>query len=407
MAASIPTTARRKPLGPGPRPLLTAALALLLAACSGGGEFVMPPAEVSAAPVLVRSVAQWDEFTGRIEAIEQAEIRPQVAGTITAVHFREGALLRRGQLLFEIDDRPYRAALDVARADLARAEARQRLARSELARSRSLLAENAVSAGEVEARENEAGQAEADTLAARARVAQAELELSFTRISAPIDGRAGAILLRTGNLVGVGEPVLTRVVSKDPVHVSFRSDERAYLRYQAMAREGERPSSRDAANPVRVALANEQGFPHEGRMVFVDNIVDPATGTILARAELANPDGRFTPGLFARVRLLGSGEREAVLIHPQAVLTDQDRRYVFVLGEGPEGGNVALRRDVVLGPQIDGLVVVEQGLAAGDRVVVNGMRRIFFPGAPVLAREVAMDAPDAASGSDSRRPDEG
>jgi len=407
MAAPPPVDSRRKPPSRLRRPLLIAVLALLLAACSGGGEMVLPPAEVSAAPVLVRSVAQWDEFTGRIEAIERAEIRPRVAGTITAVHFREGAAVRRGELLFEIDDRPYQAALASARADLARAEARQTLARSELARSTSLLAENAVSVGEVEARQNEAQQAEADTLAARARLAQAELELSFTRITAPIDGRAGAILLRAGNLVGVGEPALTTVVSNDPVHVSFRSDERAYLRYQAMAREGERPSSRDAANPVRVALANEQGFPHEGRMVFVDNAVDPATGTILARAELANPDGRFTPGLFARVRLLGSGEREAVLIHPQAVLTDQDRRYVFVLGEGPEGGSVALRRDVVLGPQIDGLVVVEQGLAAGDRVVVHGTRRIFFPGAPVVAREVVMDAPDARIEADANTADEG
>lgn len=389
------------------RPVLATALALLLAACSGGGEIVLPPAEVSVAPVIVRTVAPWDEFTGRIEAIERAEIRPRVAGTITAVHFREGAAVRRGEPLFQIDDRPYQATLASARADLARAEARQTLARSELARSTSLLAENAVSAGEVEARQNEAQQAEADTLAARARLTQAELELSFTRITAPIDGRAGAILLRAGNLVGVGEPLLTTVVSTDPVHVSFRSDERAYLRHQAMAREGEGSSSREADNPVWVALANEAGFPHQGRMVFVDNTIDPATGTILARAELANPEGRFTPGLFARVRLLGSGEREAVLIHPQAVLTDQDRRYVFVLGDGADGGNVALRRDVVLGPEIDGLVVVEQGLAAGDRVVVHGTRRIFFPGAPVTPHEVAMDAPNAPAATEAHTVAEG
>lgn len=367
----------------------------------------MPPAEVSAAPVLVRTVAEWDEFTGRIEAIERAEIRPRVAGTIVDVAFREGAMVRKGELLFRIDDRPYRAAVASAQADLARADARLALARSELARSNSLLAEKAVSAGEVEGRQNETRQAEADVLAARARLQQAELELSFTRIEAPIQGRVGAASLRVGNLVGVGEPLLTTVVSTDPVHVSFRGDERAYLRYQALAREGSRPSSRDAANPVRVALANEPGFPHEGRMVFVDNAVDPATGTILARAELANPDGLFTPGLFARVRLLGSGEREAVLIHPQAVMTDQDRRYVFVLATDEAGGSIALRRDVVLGPDIDGLLVVEQGLAAGDRVVVNGMRRIFFPGAPVQAALVTMEAPAAAADSAGNAADEG
>lgn len=387
--------------------LLIAPLVLVLAACGGSGEMAMPPAEVSAAPVLVRTVAEWDEFTGRIEAIERAEIRPRVAGTIVDVAFREGAMVRKGELLFRIDDRPYRAAVASAQADLARADARLALARSELARSNSLLAEKAVSAGEVEGRQNETRQAEADVLAARARLQQAELELSFTRIEAPIQGRVGAASLRVGNLVGVGEPLLTTVVSTDPVHVSFRGDERAYLRYQALAREGSRPSSRDAANPVRVALANEPGFPHEGRMVFVDNAVDPATGTILARAELANPDGLFTPGLFARVRLLGSGEREAVLIHPQAVMTDQDRRYVFVLATDEAGGSIALRRDVVLGPDIDGLLVVEQGLAAGDRVVVNGMRRIFFPGAPVQAALVTMEAPAAAADSAGNAADEG
>jgi multidrug efflux system membrane fusion protein len=397
--ASLPEHGRRAASA-----LLASAIALLLTACGGGGEMTLPPAEVSVAPVTVRSIAQWDEFTGRIEAVERAEVRPRVAGTITAVHFREGTMVRRGELLFSIDDRPFEAAAASARADLTRAEARKALARSEQARSEALRADNAVSAGELEARENEARQAEADVQAARARLAQAELELGFTRITAPIDGRAGAIALRAGNLVGIGEPVLTTVVSTDPVHVSFHGDERAYLRYQAMARSGERPSSRDAANPVRVGLADEAGFPHEGRMVFVDNAVDPATGTILARAELANPDGRFTPGLFARVRLLGSGEREAVLVHPQAVLTDQDRRYVFVLAEGEDGSPVALRRDVVLGPRVDGLVVVEQGLAAGDRVVVNGMRRIFFPGAPVRPSEVPMDDPGAAAAAKTAAP---
>lgn len=390
-------------MAPMHRAALATALALALTACGGGGGMPMPPTEVNVATVVAKPVSQWDEFTGRIEAIESAEIRPRVGGTIVGVHFDEGGLVRKGDLLFTIDDREYRAAVASARADVARAEARRALAATELKRSEALIAAKAVSAGELEGRQNEAKQAEADVLAAEARLQSAELNLSFTRITAPIAGRVSRARLRTGNLVAPGEPVLTAVVSLDPVYVSFQGDERAYLRYQQMAREGSRPSSRSAENPVRVALADETGFPHTGRMVFVDNVVDPATGTIAARAELANPDGVFTPGLFARVQLLGSGQRDALLIHPQAVLTDQDRRYVYVADSvtlPPEmGGNGephlgAVRKDVVLGPTIDGLVVVEKGLDADDRVIVNGMRKIFFPGAPVAPVEVPMDAPN-------------
>jgi multidrug efflux system membrane fusion protein len=173
--------------------------------------------------------------------------------------------------------------------------------------------------------------------------------------------------------------------------VAFDGDERAYLRYQQMAREGGRPSSRDTRNPVLVGLSNEDGFPHRGEMDFVDNALNPATGTIRGRAVVPNPDGVLTPGLFARVRLLGASQTDALLIHEQALLTDQDRRYVYVLGEG----NVAVRKDVVLGPQVEGLRVVSSGLAAGDKVIVNGVRKIFFPGQPVKPREVPMDRPDA------------
>ena len=387
-----------------PRPFarlaLASALALALAACSGGGgEMQMPPTEVNVATVVAKKVVQWDEFTGRIEAIESVEIRPRASGYLTGVHFEEGGLVKKGDLLFTIDDREYRAAAASARADLARADARLGLANVELKRSETLAAENAVSEGELQARQSETKQADADRLAARARLDQAELSLSFTRITAPMSGRAGLAMLRTGNLVSPGEPVLTTVVSLDPVYVSFQGDERAYLRYQGMDRAGTRPSSRMSTNPVRVALADDVGFPHEGRMVFVDNAIDPATGTIFARAELPNPDGIFTPGLFARVQLLGSGERDALLIHPQSVLVDQDRRYVYVAGQvQPPGAPAAylgaVRKDVVLGPTIDGMVVVEKGLEPTDKVVVNGMRKIFFPGAPIAPVDVPMDAPN-------------
>jgi multidrug efflux system membrane fusion protein len=378
-------------------PLLAA---LLLAACGGGGAPPqMPPSEVNVATVVSKRVAQWDEFTGRIEAVESVEIRPRVAGYIAGVHFEDGAEVERGQLLFTIDDREYRAAADSAQAGVARAATRVDVARTELARTEKLAAVRAASTEELEQRRGELRQAEADLKATEAQARQAALNLGFTRITSPIDGRVSLARLRVGNLVGAGDPVLTTVVSLDPVYVTFRGDERAYLRYQGMARDGSRPSSRDVENPVRVALADDTGFPHEGRVVFVDNAVDPATGTILARAELPNAEGRFTPGLFARVQLLGSGERDALLVHPQAVLADQDRRYVYVAAPvtSPQGGpqyTGAVRKDVVLGPVVDGLVVVEQGLAPSDKVVVNGMRKIFFPGAPLAPVDVPMDAPN-------------
>jgi multidrug efflux system membrane fusion protein len=236
----------------------------------------------------------------------------------------------------------------------------------------------------------EAQQADADLLAAQARQAQAELDLGFTRVTAPFAGRAGAALIKPGNIVSQNETLLTTLVSVDPVYVTFTGDERAYLRYQDLARNGTRQSSRDARNPVLVGLANEEGFPHRGEMDFVDNALDPESGTIRARAVLPNPDGVFTPGLFARVRLLGGSQENALLIHEQAVLTDQDRRYVYVLG----ANSSAERRDVTLGPTIESLRIVQSGLKPGDKVIVNGMRKIFFPGQPVQPREVPMDQPN-------------
>lgn len=361
-----------------------------LLACAQGGTPQFPPPEVSVATVVQRSVTEWDDYSGHIEAIQSAEIRPRVAGHLNRVHYAEGGLVSQGQLLFSIDDREYRAAADAARADLTRAEARLLLARQELARAEALIGARAVSQGELESRRVEAQQADADVLAARARLARAELDLGFTRVTAPFSGRAGAALVKPGNLVAPNETLLTTLVSVDPVYVSFEGNERAYLRYQDLARAGNRQSSRDARNPVLIGLANEEGYPHRGEMDFVDNALNPATGTIRARAVLPNPDGVFTPGLFARVRLLGATETDALLIHEQAVLTDQDRRYVYVLGEG----HTAARRDLRLGPQVEGLRVVESGLKPGDRVVVNGVRRIFFPGQPVHPREVPMDQPD-------------
>ena len=375
-----------------PHKLAVAAIAaLLLVACGGADDQQgFPPPDVSVAAVVPQSITEWDDYSGHVEAVDSAQIRSRVTGHLNKVHYREGSLVEKGQLLFTIDDREYAAAASAARADLARAEARLMLAKQELTRAESLISARAVSQGELESRQVEFQQAEADKLSAQAGLTQAELNLGFTRVRAPFAGRAGEALVKPGNIVTPNESLLTTLVSVDPVYVSFTGDERAYLRYQDLARAGNRQSSRDAPNPVLVGLANEEGYPHKGEMDFVDNALDPETGTIRARAVLPNPDGVFTPGLFARVRLLGGSQADALLIHEQAVLTDQDRRYVYILGKD----NSAERRDVKLGAHVEGLRVVESGLAPGDKVIVNGMRKIFFPGQPVNPRVVPMDQPN-------------
>lgn len=365
----------------------------LLTACSGGGEQGMPPPpQVNVAQVVQKKVQLWDEFSGRIEAVDTVELRPRVSGYLAAVHFQEGSEVKRGQRLFSIDDREYRAAVDSAKANVARAQSRVVLARTELARSERLIKEQATSQGELDQRRGELQQAQADLSAMQAAVTQAELNLSFTQITSPINGRIGAALVKPGNLVSPGTSLLSTVVTMDPIYVTFEGDEQVYLKYQTMSQNGQRQSSRDARNPVQVGLANETGYPHKGEMVFVDNQLNAGTGTIRAKAELKNTDGVFTPGLFARVRLLGSGEQTVMLIHEMAVSTDQDRKFVYVLGDK----NATVRKDVVLGESVDGLRVVRKGLTPKDIVVVNGVRKIFFPGAPVEPITVPMDKPDQA-----------
>lgn len=366
------------------------AASLAVSACGGGGPPPFPPVGVNVAAVVKKSVTEWDEFSGRIEAVESVELRPRVAGYLAGVHFQEGGEVHKGDLLFTIDDREYRAAADSARANLARAETRVELAQTALARTEKLTHLKAAAVEELEQRQGEVKQAIADRNTSAAQLRQAELNVEFTRIAAPISGRIGRAEVRPGNLVSPATTLLATVVSIDPVYVSFDGNERVYLKYQQLAREGSRASSRDVRNPVRVGLASEEGYPHQGEMVFVDNRLDPATGTIFARALLSNKDGVFTPGLFARIQLLGSGTRDALLIHDRAVLTDQDRRYVYAVG----ADNKTVRKDVTLGPLVDGLRIVTSGLAAGDLVVVNGTRKIFSPGQPVNPSKVPMDQPE-------------
>ncbi len=374
--------------------VISAILAALLTACGGGAPpgGQLPPAGVGVAEVVVREIVEWDDFTGRIQAVNTVQVQPRITGYIDAVHFAEGAVVAGGDLLFTIDDREYRAAVASRRADVVRAETRVELAKQDLARAEKLSDARAVSVEELEQSRGEVKQAEADLNAANAALDQAALNLEFTRITAPIAGRVGEALIKPGNLVSPAGSILTTVVSIDPIHVVFEGDENIYLKYQAKAIAGERPSSRDVRNPVQVGLATGSDFPFHGEMDFVDNQIDPETGTIQGRALIPNPDGFLIPGLFARVRLLGGIPREAILINDAAVLTDQDRKYVYVV----TADNQAIRRDIALGREVEGLRVVDDGLAAGERIVVNGVRKVFFSGAPVAPTPADMLNPAAA-----------
>ena len=368
---------------------------LALAGCSSEAAPTagMPaPPEVSVANVLSKPVHQWDEFTGRVTAVETVELRPRVSGYVQRVAYEEGQEVHKGDLLFVIDPRPYRASLDRAQAELERARAESRLAQAQDARAQTLIEAKAISREEFEQRKANTSGTNASVRAAEAAVAAAQLDLQFTQVRSPINGRAGRALVTEGNLAQADATLLTTVVSQDPVFVYFESDEQSFLRYAELARKGERADTR---NPVRVGLASETGYPHAGTVDFVDNQVDPRTGTIRARAVLKNPDRLFTPGLFARVQLQGSGEFKALLIDDKAVLTDQDRKYVYVLG--PK--NAAVRKDVVLGRSIDGLRVVQSGLTPADKVIVHGVQKVFFPGMPVSPTLIAMGAPPPSPGA--------
>lgn len=350
--------------------------------------------QVSVAEALARDVTEWDEFTGRLEAVESVEVRPRVTGYIESVNFTEGSVVRKGDLLFVIDPRPYRAELSKAEAELQRAIARSELAATDQTRSEKLLDIKAVSREEYDQRVNASREARASVDAARAAVDAARLNLEFTRITSPIAGRASKAIVTAGNLVTGGSnaaTLLTTVVSIDPIYVTFEGDEQVYLKYTELARRGDRSSSRDVANPVLMELANEQGFPHRGAMTFVDNQIDPRTGTIRARASFDNKDGYLTPGLFARVKLLGHNSYKAVLVDDRAIGTDQSQKFVFVV----DAENKVSYRSVKIGRLTDGLRIVQQGLSPGEIVVVNGLQRVQ-PGAVVAPERIAMDARENA-----------
>jgi membrane fusion protein, multidrug efflux system len=344
-----------------------------------------PPPEVDAAQVVTKSVRQWDDFTGRIAAIGAVDIRPRVSGYIDRIAFKAGDMVKAGDLLFVIDPRPYRATYDSAVAQLERARASAQLAEAQYKRGESLIKTGVISIDTYDTRSAALGQNSADVHAAEAALATAKLNLDFTEVRSPIAGRVSRALLTLGNLVQADQTVLTSVVSQDPVYVYFQPDEQSFLGYRELARKGQRANS---DNPVRVGLASETGFPHSGTVDFVNNQIDAATGTINVRATVPNPDGVFVPGLYARVQLEGRAEHMAMLIDDKAIMTDQDRKYAYVLG--PE--DKAKRKDIVLGRVHDGLRVVQSGLDANDKVIVAGLQKIFAPDTKVKPNPVAMSA---------------
>ncbi|TPG49709.1 efflux RND transporter periplasmic adaptor subunit [Sphingomonas glacialis] len=381
------------------RSLLAVASLAALAACSKSAPPPPPAPQVTVALPLQRDIVDWDEYVGRFEAIQDVELRPRVSGTIDKVLFANGQRVRAGEALFTIDPRPYAAALAQARAQVAKSQAALTNARSELARADKLLAAQAISREEYETKLANVRSAQADLGAGNANVTTAQLNLGFTTVRSPITGIVSDRRVSKGNYATDATTVLTRVVSTDPIWFSFDGAESFYLKYLRQAKAGERGSSRNTPNPVEVQLADETGYRWHGRMEFVDNAVDPNSGTIRAHAVISNPDGFLTPGLFGRARLLGSGTYHAMLVPDEAVVTDQTRKLVYVVGKDGK----AIQRPVETGPQVEGLRVIKTGLAAGEHVVIEGITTLQ-PGMPVKAVLTTMK-PRAANTAPTSQPD--
>jgi len=355
-----------------------------------------PPPEVSVGHPVEREVLEWDEYTARLEATEVVEVRARVSGYLLSIHFKDGAMVKKGDLLFTIDPRPYEAALHRMQAESSVAKARLDLAQRKSARAINLIGREAISKEEADIRSAEATQAEASLAAADAAVEAAQLELEFTRVQAPIAGRLSRRFVTEGNLVngGIGAQgtLLTSIVSLDPIYAYFEADERSFLKYVRLAQSGERPSSREYKNPVRVALADEKGFQHEGHMDFVDNQLDVGTGTMVGRALLPNPDFILTPGLFARLQLPGSGKRNAILLPDTAILFDQAVSFVWTVDEEQR----VRYRPVEIGRLYEGLRIIRSGLRPSDRVIVAGVQRVM-PGIIVSPQEATPEEMGSAA----------
>ena len=381
------------------RSLVVAVSLLALASCheasAQDAAGTAPPASpVSVARPVTASATEWDELTGHAQAKESVEIRARVSGYLQKVTFTEGALVKKGDLLYVIDSRPYDAELQRAEASLAQATANVGFADRDAERSRQLLASGAIANRAYDNARSTFDQLTAATSVSRAAVATARLNVDYARLYAPIAGRVGRTHVTPGNLVTADAPeALTSLVSVDPIYVYVDVDEGRALRIQSAAQPGSKPMA------AYIGFADDDGYPHEARLDFTENHAEEGTGTVQVRAVLANPGGHWTPGLFARVRIPAGSAHDAVLVNDRAVGTDQDRKFVYVVGEGDK---VAYRA-VTLGPIQDGLRIVKSGLTGSDRVVVNGLQRVR-PGAKVAPHDVPMTPSTATAVTDGGAP---
>jgi RND family efflux transporter MFP subunit len=363
-------------------PLWMALACAVLSGCrSTDAPPAPPPPAVVVSPPLVMRLSEWDEYTGRFEATDTVDVRARVDGYLDSIDFRDGEMVKPGQLLFVIDPRPYEAVLEGAKADVVRAQTRLELATTDFTRGEALFEIRGISQEELDRRTQTRKEAEAALIVARATERTAELNVEFTRVRAPIAGRISRKFVSVGNVISggqAGSTLLTTIVAVDPIQFVFDASEADYLKYNRMSASGERRSSREVPNPVRIRLLDEPTFTHVGKMDFVDNRVDLATGTIRGRALVPNPGGFRTPGQFGRLQLLGSGEYDALLVPDSAILSDQSRRFVWTVNKD----DVPEQRVVEPGNLERGLRIIRAGLQRDDRIVINGMQRVR-PGAKV------------------------
>lgn len=374
-----------------PRAVLAIALATLAGLNAGCSSSAQPKApalpEVSVAEVICKQVGDTDEFTGRLEPVHAVEVRPRVSGYLQSVHFKEGEIVREGDLLFQIDPRPFQAEVDRLKGELSQARAQLSRAQSDFQRAERLHNNDGMSAEEYDRRAAVRNEAQARIASTEGALRGAELNLEFTRVTAPITGRVGRAEITEGNLVegGAGQiKPLTTLVSLDPIYVYFDVDEQTFLKYARLT-QTHGATSHELRGAALLGLADEDGFPHFGQLSFVDNQVSSSTGTIRLRATFANKNLSLTPGLFARIRLQGGGARRGCLARDEAVITDLNQKYVFVLGKN----NTLEYRSVKLGSMTEGLRVVREGLHEGDTIVVSGLQRVR-PGATVAPNKVSM-----------------
>jgi len=361
-----------------------------LAACQPSaqgqaGHSPQPAPQVSVAKVISERVTEWDEFTGRLEAPQTVDLRPRVSGYIDDVLFQEGALVAAGDILFQIDSESFENEVTRLKADLLEANSQAVLAQRELARGKRLHKQNAMSLEALDNRLARQQQAKANVQSKKAALSQAQLDLSYTQVKAPISGRVSRASITKGNYVTAGVSQLTSLVSTNKVYAYFDADEQTFLKYNQLAREGLRPNSAETKFPILMGLANDKKFPHTGHIDFIDNQVDRQTGTIRVRGVFNNAEGLFTPGLFARVKLVGSASYAGILVDEKAIGTDLNHKFVLVL----DNENNAQYRSVTLGKKLNGLRLITDGLTADDTIVVNGLQRVR-PGSPVTPDMVPM-----------------